>query len=452
MGLVQLMREAAQLEPSAAASEEAAKAAEHEARAALGAFGLQSTANVRVRDERPPVLSSFQAVRRQTWQADASLSKLFASGDALSAELSVSRLDQRFDSPFAAQLARLNPAWQSQARLRLTAPLLAGRGRKDIAASRIAALARATQARAQAAIARRGTALQALLAALQLLEDEARASLAQQALARAQKLVAYQRTQRRLGLVEEADLLAARARVAARRAELAKAQSALVVDRTRIAALLRKAHAPRVEIGALPAVPLDAPLPQLLATARKHRPELAELDAALRAAEAALAAARDRTRPELSLVAEAGAQGLAGNGARALSDALQAKHPVFGLGLALRGRDPAAAERLAAAAARVEEARARKAAFLESLKREIREGVAALQAARAQLAALKAQLAATRARYEAELARYRKGRGRFPELLAAEDALARAQHAVSLAELGVVRARMLLAFRLGLVP
>ena len=452
LGLVELMREAARAAHEARASEAAARAAQHEARAVEGAFETRMSAATNLRDERPPVLSSFQAVRRRSWQARANLDRMLSSGDRIGAELSVSRLDQRFDSPFAAQLATLNPAWQAQARIRLTSPLLAGRGNEDLASRRLAAAARAEQARVQAALARRNAALGALSAALKLLEDEARARLARDGLARARKLLDYQRMQKRLGLADDADLAAARALVAARRADLARARSALVVERTRLATLLDRKKPPRVEVGALPEVPDDAPLADLLAEARAKRPELAGLEAAIRAAQAAMRAARDADRMRLDLVAEAGGQGLAGTGTRAFGDAFSAKHPFFGIGLSLQQADPAARERLAAQAARLEEARARKAAFLEALADELREGRARLAAARMQLAAIREEAQAKQRRYEAELARYRQGRSRFPDVLNAEGELSRAQHALSLARLALVRARALLAFSLGRVP
>ena len=99
------------------------------------------SASVGLSDDRQPTVSDFQPAETRLGQASASLSKPLASGATLSLGADYSRTRQNFDSPFAAQLAKINPAYRGGLSLSYRYPLLQGSDRPAYSAGLEAARA-----------------------------------------------------------------------------------------------------------------------------------------------------------------------------------------------------------------------------------------------------------------------------------------------------------------------
>ncbi|MDX8401234.1 MAG: TolC family protein [Mariprofundaceae bacterium] len=278
----------------------------------------------------------------------------------------------------------------------------------------------------------RQLALQALTAFYRLASDALQARLARESVRRAERVLAWQKRRERFGLGETADRLQAEALLAARRADLARAEAARDADRAALNRLmLRDAAEPlRIDPEADP-LPRDfRPIsPEELNRALARRPEIRAVERQLAAAREQRKIAEDGTRMQLDLVLQAGTRALDTQAAPAFARGLAPKDRFVGLSVEMSddfggGRARAALEKALQAEAKLEalhdRARAQLETDLANAETAIRSGLPVLRAARA-------RARAERAKFEAEMARYRDGRSNIATLVQAEEALSAAR-------------------------
>jgi len=423
--------------PDVALSRLDVQVAEADALGIEGQLDPSVTASLGFSDETTPLVSQFAPIGTTLLALKAGIRKPLAAGPSIGLEFDYRRSLQSYSSPFAAQLANPNPAYRHEINLSYRHPLLKGAGRPGYHQALAAAKADEQAAGVRQYVADEQLALKAVRQYYALAADRANLRLAAGAVKRAKRLLAYQRTLESLGLIEAADRLQAEALVATRELERRQAEEAVAQARAALNRLmLRDLDAPiEVELGPLPEAAPES-LDAALAVARRRRPELLALDAALKAAEARLAAARDRARMQLDLVAKFGTRAVAASPGAAARQGLSINDRLIFLGLefadTLRDRAAEGAIRKAELARRKVLLERRRA--IERIKDELSAPLTALSQRRRIYLAAKARAAAEARKFEAEIERFRQGRSDTATVVQFENDLRAAEVQVTLQE------------------
>ena len=298
------------------------------------------TARVGVNDDQTPSSSDFQPTETQFGQISGSITKPLASGGTLGASLDYNRTKLDFSSPFASQLATINPAYRNTLSLSYRLPLQRGAGRPEYNDALKASAADTEASRLQRDLVARDLSLQVLRIYFQLLSDDIRVKLAEVTLKRAERLVEYQQLREKYGLIEAADRKQAEALLATRKLEVQQARAQQVKDTVDLNRLMiRTPNAPlKVVINEHPVGGNIDDLDDSLQLALAHRPEFQILDAQLVAAESRLNIARNDRRMQMDVVAEVGTYTLDGNAGSAATDSLTSTDNFAGLSLELGDR------------------------------------------------------------------------------------------------------------------
>ncbi|RME81740.1 MAG: hypothetical protein D6771_07935 [Zetaproteobacteria bacterium] len=451
-GLADAAAQAAQHAPELAAQRLALKQAEIRERLVEETLASRLQGFARAGEDRPPTTSIFQPTRTQSLSAGASWHKPLASGAELDISAQITRTQWRYDSPFAAQLATLNPAWRGELAATLRLPLAAGRGRPDLMDARAQALEQQAQAEEALARAAREAALAAIQEAANYLRLQAEARAAGAAVARARRLVADARRRWSLGLIEKDRVDEALAQL--HEAEARRARAATSLNRL-VESLRRRTGWRDREIQALRPEPVPIPdtLEALTGYALAHRPEIVALRKRLEAAELRVQAARKRAGVRADLVFDAGLRSLAGQGGRALVNMPSTHYPRASIGIELQeGLGRADELRVAAAQTAREAVRAAIDAFEETLRRELAGLWAERAPTEARLRAARSALRAARAMLAQRKRQYAAARVPLAQLLAAEARVAEAEKAVRQAEADRAELSALIAWSAALVP
>ena len=405
-------------------------------------------------DDEAPVSSDFQPEATRSLDASGGISVPLSGGATIDINANYSRTKQDFASPFAAQLARINPAYRGGLNVSYRLPLMRGAGRPDYEQGLVAARADTAAAGLQRLIGARRLGLEAMTAYFRILADETSVHLADVAVERARRLLAYQRLRERFGLIDAADRLQTEALLAERQLELQQAQARTLTDRVDLNRLMqRQAGAP---LDLAPVLPADSsrPLPSLdsaFAAADQRRPEFPLIDARINAASARLNMARDAERRRVDVVAEAGTYSLDSAAADAVTGALDTNDRFIGLSLEfselLHGGQAAAERRRAGLLHEQLLAQRRQTVFdirneLATVLSDLANGEQTLQLARHRADTEKKK-------YEAQVKLYRDGRSDTATVVQFEGDLHRAELEAKLDELSLRLAERQLAWSTG---
>jgi len=414
MTLVEALRSVLARHPDIRLARVDAAIARTEIQRAEGLLDPAYTATITASDEQVPVASDFQPSEKRIASLTGNISKPLAGGGTLGADINYSRTSQGFVSPFAAQLAKFNPEYQNQVNISYRHPLLRGAGRPDYRETLNAARADTRAAEISQRTTAHALALKTLNAYYQLAGDDIRVELARQAVARAKKLLAYQRTREHFGLIEQADRLQAEALLAARQTELQQAiaqrkSSAATLNRL----MLRRPDAP-IDLPAASVHPVPAAPDIRKATERAEmlRPELRALAERLKAAEARLAAARDTMRMQMDAVARLGTRSLDSSASLAAARGMSISDRFASLSLEIS--DTVNNRRTKAEIRKAELTRQRlvaeRAQRLEQIRDELASAITAINSGRPTLELARREARAEKRKFEAEMRRYRAGR------------------------------------------
>lgn len=404
-----------------------------------------------VADDRSPVLSGFQPAESRSAAFTGSLNQSLSGGGALGVTVDYSRTRQQFDSPFAAQLALLNPAYRGGVAVNYRHPLFRGAGRVDYHETLTVAATGVDAAHLQHQTLTQALALQTLASYFRLLADEVGIHLAVDSLERAHRLVEHQRFREEFGLIEAADRMQSEALLAARALDLQRARAQARADRVELNRLmLRDADAalqPVVPHGEIKTPRLEEAMRQALAS----RPELKLLERELDIAEARIRMARESTRPQFDLIVEAGAFALDREPLDAF--AIDPRDRFFSLSVELRdtlGRRGAHAGLLAAELER-ERLIARRQQVSEQLRDELSALDVTLISGEETLRLSVQRSVAERRKFEAEFERYRDGRSDSATLIQFEGELAAAERDAELQRLALLLAEYQHAWARGIL-
>ncbi len=404
--------------------------AETETQRIEGTLDPVISAGVGVSEEQVPTISDFQASETRAGHISGAISKPLASGDTIAADFNYNRISQGFVSPFAAQLARFNPAYRNQIDVSYRHPFLKGANRPDYHQSLIAAQAGVAQAERQQQVIEHGLSLQALNAYYQLVFDAINIHIAKEAVGRAGKLISYQRTREKFGLNEKSDRLQAEALLATRKTNLQRAIATRLNNRSTLNRLmLRPSDAPIVlERSNQQAINLPTP-EQALKQAENLRPELLVLKAQMEVAEAELAIAGDSDQVQLDMVAEMGTRSLDSNAATAAARGFSTNDHFVGLSFELSdvlGRNSinAAVRKAELQRQRIE---AQRISTMEQIRDDISAAMTTITAGRPTLVEARKQVVAEQRKFDEEMKRYRGGRSDTATLVQFEGELRNAQ-------------------------
>ncbi|MBN4073242.1 TolC family protein, partial [Mariprofundus ferrooxydans] len=403
-------------------------------------------------------ISNFQAAENRIGQFSGTISKPLASGGTIGADFNYIRSSQGFNSPFAAQLALFNPSYRNQININYRHPLLKGANRPDYNQSLISAEAELEQAKKQQQVIAHNLTLQVINAYYQLFSDDINIDIAKQAVKRAKKLLAYQRSRERFGLIEKADRLQAEALLAARRTDLQRSLSKRLNNQSSLNRLMlhaaskvivvqRESYSEQQNSTRLNDESIDAAVRK----AEQLRPELQLFDAQMKAANAQLIIALDADQMQLDVVASLGSRALDRTPLPAVVAGLSTHDHFASLSLELSdalGRNTvnAGIRKAELQRQRIEADRSR---VLEQIKDDISAAQTAIIAGIPTLTIAKKQVRAEQRKFNAEMQRYRQGRSDTATLVQFEGELRNADLNAQLQQLTLELAQTQLAWAQG---
>ncbi|MDQ6970710.1 MAG: TolC family protein [Mariprofundus sp.] len=415
------------------------------------------TANVIVSDEKTPTVSDFQPAENRIGQLSGSISKALASGGTIGADFNYIRTSQGFNSPFAAQLALFNPSYRNQININYRHPLLKGSDRPDYNQALISAEAGLEQAKKQKQVIAHNLALQVINAYYQLASDDINIDIARQAVKRAKRLLAYQRSRERFGLIERADRLQAEALLAARNTDLQRSLSQRLNNQNTLNRLMLHQSSAKISVQrntflTQQITKLDGQsITDSLSLAERLRPELQVFEAQMQAANAQLMIALDADQLQLDIVATLGTRALDKTPLPAVVAGLSSHDHFASISLELsdalgRGAVNAGIRKAELQRQRIEADRTR---VLEQIKDDISAAQTAITAAIPTLAVARQQVKAEQRKFNAEMKRYRQGRSDTATLVQFEGELRNADLNAQLQQLTIELAQTQLAWAQG---
>jgi|GEM_PF-1626285 len=410
------------------------------------------TATGTASDEKIPTISDFQPSEQRIGQLSGTISKPLASGGTIGADFNYTRTSQGFRSPFAANLARFNPSYRNQININYRRPLLKGADRPDYNQALTGARAGVEQANKQRRVVAHNLTLQAINAYYLLASDDINIDIAKQAVRRAKKLLSYQRSRERFGLIEKSDRLQAEALLAARATDLQRARSVRLNDQNKLNRLmLRSADADIVvkHGDRLPA--LTPSIETAFKQAEQLRPELQVLKAQMQAADAQLAIARDADQMQLDLVAKLGTRALDKAPLSAAAAGFSVHDHFASLSLELSdalGRNTANAA-IRKAILQRQRIEAQRISALKQIRDDISAAATAIKSGLPTLALARKQVKAEQRKFRAEMQRYRQGRSDTATVVQFQGELSNAALNAELQELTIELAEKQLAWAQG---
>lgn len=410
------------------------------------------TASISVSDEKTPTISDFQPSENRLGTLAGTISKPLASGATVGADFTYNRTSQGFKSPFAANLAQFNPSYRNQININYRYPLLKGSNRPSYNQALLSAEAGVYQAEKQRQVIAHNLTLQAINAYYQLAADDINIAIARQAVKRARKLLAYQRSREQFGLIEKADRMQAAALLAARRTDLQRAQSVRLNNQNTLNRLMLRAADADITVEYGKQLTATSPaIDSAVKEAERLRPELQVLDAQMRAANAQLAIARDADQMQLDVVARLGSRALDKKPLSAAASGFSAYDHFASLSLELSdtlGRNTAGA-----AIRKAELQRQRIEALRMSALKQIRDDISSAKTAiisgKPTLRLARQQVTAEQRKFRAEMERYRQGRSDTATVVQFEGELRNAALNAELQQLTIELAEQQLAWAQG---
>jgi len=410
------------------------------------------TASIGASDEKIPTISDFQPSETRLGTLAGAISKPLASGGTVGADFTYSRTSQGFKSPFAANLALFNPSYRNQLNINYRHPLLKGANRPDYNQALVSAGAGVSQTEKQRQVIAHNLTLQAINGYYQLASDDINIDIAEQAVKRARKLLAYQRSREQFGLIEKADRLQAAALLAARKTDLQRAKSVRLMNQSALNRIMSRVADANIAVmygkqQSEPSPTIDMAVKQ----AEQLRPELQELQARMQAADALLSIARDADQLQLDVVATLGTRALDKTPFPAAASGFSTHDHFASLSLELSdalGRNTASA-----AIRKAELQRQRIEALRISALKQIRDDISSAKTAiisgKPTLRLAKQQVRAEQRKFNAEMKRYRQGRSDTATVVQFEGELRNAALNAQLQQLTIELAEQQLAWAQG---
>jgi len=423
-----------------------------EARRVQGILDPVVTASIGASDEKIPTISDFQPSENRLGTLAGTISKPLASGGTVGADFTYTRTSQGFKSPFAANLALFNPSYRNQINLNYRHPLLKGANRPDYNQALVSAGAGVNQAEKQRQVIAHNLALQAINGYYQLASDDINIDIAEQAVKRARKLLAYQRSREQFGLIEKADRLQAAALLAARKTDLQRAKSVRLMNQNILNRIMSRAADAAIVVTYGKPQPEPSPtIAMAVKQAERLRPELQVLQAQMQAADARLSIARDADQMQLDVVATLGTRALDRTPLPAAASGFSTHDHFASLSLELSdalGRNTANAA-IRKAALQRQRIEALRVSALKQIRDDIASAKTAVMSGKPTLALAKKQVKAEQRKFHAEMKRYRQGRSDTATVVQFEGELRNAALNAQLQQLTIELAEQQLAWAQG---
>ncbi len=402
-------------------------------------------------DESNPVTNSFSPTGTTSSYLQGQASLPLASGGTLEATAQYSK--SKVTAPFP---LNPNPAYRGQIDLSYRHPLMKGAGRPDYHDAKKAAIENSRMARAQDLGTARQLALQTLTRYYTLSRQEITLQLAKESVERAERLLAFQKRQERLGLIEAADRAQTEAFLAARRLDLENSRAQLAAAQTSLARLMQSdtgspvsTAGKRKRVKAQPistAAAIDAALAK--------RPEFVALTARIAAAEAKLHQSMDKDEMMLDIIAQAGTRSQDAKAGKAFNSSFGGQDHFVGIALELGGTVGSEAGRSQIRLAELDrqQALAERRQLEENIKTEISNLLTTIRSEQRTLRAVEEQVTAEQRKYDMEMKRYKNGRSSTATIIQFEGELFSARLQAALRRIVLEQNLLQLAWSMGEFP
>jgi len=416
-----------------------------------GQLDPQITASLLSTNDQNPTNSLFNPVISNTFQQiKGDITKPLSNGDTVTIAVDYNRSLLTFEK--TNQFALFDPSYHNQIDLTYRHALLRGSGRPAYHQALAAALADESAARFQEAVTARNLSRQAIQLYFDIEADAVNRRLAFDTAKRAGRLLAYQKSRERFGLIEKADRLQAEALLATRRMELADAEARLAEDTTALNRLMLRD--PGTPITTRDDQRLDGSLPDLedaMDVSDERRPELLALAARIKAAEARLAEASDDDRAQLDLVGRIGSRTLAGSYGTAVRKGFSLADRFASIGIEFKDTVTNNAARAAIRKAELqrEQVLAEHRQTRELIKDDLARLLTLIRGGRKTWAAARIRELKERKKFAAELARYREGRSDTATVIQFEGDLRAGEIETALRRIALLRNQRQLAWAEG---
>ncbi len=410
------------------------------------------TVSLLASDSQDPSNSKFNPIQSFTsQQVKVGISKPLANGGTVSLNLDYNRNLLKFPLDPTA-FARFDPFYHNQIDLTYRQPLLRGAGRPAYHQGLAAALADARASSLQERVSARTLSRKAIQLYFDIAVDETNQRLAADAEKRAEKLLEFQRTRERFGLIEKADRLQAEALLATRRMDLVNAGARRAQDVTALNRLMLRDISSPIII--LDEQRLDIPLPDLddaMDDIDKTRPELLALTARLKAAEDRIEEVKDTDSAQVDLVGKIGSRSLTGTPGKAARQGFSLADRFASIGIEISDTlvNHAARAAIRKAILEREQVLAERRQTIELIKDDLANILVLIRTGRKTWAAAKFRVSAERKKYQAELARYREGRSDTATVIQFEGDLRAAEIEAALRRIALLRNQRQLAWARG---
>jgi len=407
-----------------------------------GLLDPQISASLLTTDDENPSNSKFNPIRSAiSRQIKGEISKPLENGDTVILGMDYSQTNLKFEFSSAA-FARFDPFYHNQIDLTYRHPLLRGSDRPDFGQELKAALADESAANLQRAVVARNLTRQAIQFFFDVVVDETNRKLSADTVERAEKLVLYQKSREKFGLIEKADRLQAEALLATRQLELARAEANLIQDRTALNRLMLRD--PEIPLSADYKQRLYSTLPDLkqaIETASGQRPELLAISARLEAAEARLQVANDRDHAQLDIVGQLGSRSLSGSYGTSLKQGFSLSDRFASIGIEFSDTitNNAAKAAIRKAALEREQIFMERRQTYELIKDDVAKTLSRIRTGRKTYAAAEHRQAAEQAKFYAELDRYRESRSETSTMIQFEGDLRAAEIEAALRRIALLR-------------
>ncbi|MDX8395301.1 MAG: TolC family protein [Mariprofundaceae bacterium] len=377
------------------------------------------TANASISDETTTTTSPFAANRTQFNQFSGAINKPLENGSSITASMAYNRskLGYPGTTPSTFQTSP-NPAYQNKIDLIYRYPLLRGHGNPAYRQQLNASMKDEESAQWQVAILKESLAGQAIALYYQLAADEISLKLTDDAIARAKKLLRYQKHREQFGLIETADRLQAEALLATRHLEKSNAEATLKQGQTSINRLMLYPGSNNIS-----SITKDLSVPdrnqlknmdidQLTTIAERNRPQFKSLNAQLEAAGSRLLQATDQHDTQVDLIGQVGSRALDAKAGKAFGQGFTLNDRFISFGIefsdTFHGRSTQAG--IKSSELKRQQIQLKRSQISESLKSEISSILTRLISTRKTMKSAQKRAHAESKKYTAEMKRYREGR------------------------------------------
>lgn len=395
-----------------------------------------------VSDETTPVSSPFAASGSNIGLLTGNISKTLGDGSTMAANFAYSRskLSYPANVPITFQPS-INPTYQQQINLIYRYPLLRGHGNPSFNEQLSNNEYNVVAARWNTMIQQEQLIAQSISLYYQIASNIIAKKLAQEAVQRARKLLAYQKKRQVFGLIEASDRYQAEALLAARQVEYNNAKATLRHSVTSLNRLMLRDSNDPIQTHTTPSKDhfVLHSMQEWLKLAKQQRPIFHMLAAQQAANDGMLNIAHDQHDMQLDVIGEVGSRALSASYRHALGQGFTLNDRFVSIGFELKDTMNKRSSKAAILQAELghERIRLQRVQALENIETELSSALTLYQNGKMMKKTTQLRQQAERIKFNAEIARYREGRSDTATLIQFEGDLRNAELQAALQDIQI---------------